>query len=347
MERIKVAVLGATGVVGQRIVAMLDRHPWFQVTALAASEGSAGVAYEEAVRGRWHAPGEVPEWADGLPVVTCDPGMDARIVFSALDATVAGPIEEAFARAGYLVSSNAKNHRMSPTVPLVIPEVNPEHLSLLGKQGYGRGGIVTNPNCSTIGIALALAPLHKRFGVSRVVVTTMQSLSGAGYPGIPALDIAGNVIPYIEGEEEKIENETLKILGDGQSFAGFKISAQCNRVGTIVGHLATVAVELERKTVHGEIARAFTEFRPLAGHDLPTAPAAPIVLHHDPARPQPVLDVDRARGMAMTIGKLRSDPVFDWRFTILVNNLVRGAAGAALLNAELLVLRGFTSGLAA
>ncbi len=343
MERIKVAVLGATGVVGQRIGAMLDRHPWFEVTALAASEGSAGAAYEEAVKGRWHAPCDVPEWAAGLPVVTCDPGMDARIAFSALDANVAGPIEEAFARAGYLVCSNAKNHRMSPTVPLVIPEVNPEHLSLLAMQGYGRGGIVTNPNCSTTGIALALAPLHKRFGVSRVVVTTMQSLSGAGYPGVPALDIAGNVIPYIEGEEEKIENETVKILGNGDAPAGFKISAQCNRVGTTVGHLATVAVELERKTRYEEIADAFAEFRPLAARDLPTAPAAPIALHDDPARPQPALDVDRGRGMVLTIGKLRPDPVFDWRFTLLVNNLVRGAAGAAILNAELLVRQGLAT----
>ncbi|MBI2839458.1 MAG: aspartate-semialdehyde dehydrogenase [Acidobacteria bacterium] len=343
MERMKVAVLGATGVVGQRIVAMLDRHPWFEVTALAASEGSVGAPYGQAVRGRWHAPGEVPEWAAGLPVVRCVPGVDARITFCALDANVAGPIEEAFARAGYLVSSNAKNHRMSRSVPLVIPEVNPEHLSLLAMQGYGPGGIVTNPNCSTTGIALALAPLHKRFGVSRVVVTTMQSLSGAGYPGVPALAIAGNVIPYIEGEEEKIEKETVKILGNGDRPAGFRISAQCNRVGTTVGHLATLAVELERKTSYEEIADAFTEFRPLTAHDLPTAPAAPIALHDDPSRPQPALDVDRGRGMVLTIGKLRPDPVFDWRFTLLVNNLVRGAAGAAILNAELLVQQGLAT----
>ena len=214
MKKIKVVVLGATGLVGQYIVARLDGHPWFETIGLAASADSVGKTYDGAVAGRWHAPGDIPSRAGGLPVLPCEPIDGAQIAFSALDAAVAGPIEDAFALAGCFVCSNASNHRMNPLVPLVIPEVNPGHLALLNSQGYGRGGIITNPNCSTAGIALALAPLHRRFGVEAAVVTTMQSLSGAGYPGVPALDVAANVIPHIAGEEAKIEAETKKILGE-------------------------------------------------------------------------------------------------------------------------------------
>ncbi|TRZ88924.1 aspartate-semialdehyde dehydrogenase [bacterium] len=262
----------------------------------------------------------------------------AKIAFSALDAAVAGPIEDAFAQAGCFVCSNASNHRMNPFVPLVIPEVNPGHLALLNSQGYGRGGIITNPNCSTAGIALALAPLHRRFGVEAAVVTTMQSLSGAGYPGVPALDVAANVIPHIAGEEEKIEAETIKILGEPGTPAAMRISAQCNRVGTMVGHLAAVSVRLRSRATFEDVSEAFSSFRPLEGHGLPSAPMSPIILVNEPDRPQPVRDAGRGGGMSVTIGKLCPDPVLHYKFTLLVNNLVRGAAGAAILNAEFVAL---------
>lgn len=338
MEKIKVVVLGATGLVGQYIVARLDGHPWFETIGLAASADSVGKTYGEAVAGRWYAPGDIPPRAAGLPVLPCEPIDGAKIAFSALDAAVAGLIEDAFALAGCFVCSNASNHRMNPFVPLVIPEVNPGHLALLNSQGYGRGGIITNPNCSTAGIALALAPLHRRFGVEAAVVTTMQSLSGAGYPGVPALDVAANVIPHIAGEEEKIEAETKKILGEPGTPAAMRISAQCNRVGTMVGHLAAVSVGLRFRATLEDVSETLSSFRPLEGRGLPGAPMSPIILINEPDRPQPVRDAGRGGGMSVTIGKLGPDSVLDYKFTLLVNNLVRGAAGAAILNAEFVAL---------
>lgn len=342
MSKIKVAVLGATGVVGQRIVAMLGGHPWFEVSALCASSESAGNRYADAVAGRWKAPGSIPEWVRDLVVAPCVPDGESRIAFSALDANVAGPIEEDFARAGCFVSSNAKNHRMRPEVPLIIPEINPTHLALLKRQSYGTGGILTNPNCSTTGLALALAPLHARFGVKRVFVTTMQAISGAGYPGVPSLDILGNVIPHIGGEEAKMETEPLKILGELERPAPIQISAHCNRVPTSSGHMMSVSVELARAASLDEIKQELGSYNPLQGRGLPTAPARPIVVVDEPDRPQPAIDSEAGGGMTVTIGRLRSDPILTVRFTALVHNLVRGAAGAAILNAELLVQEGYT-----
>jgi len=341
MKKIRVSILGATGIVGQRIVVRLENHPWFEIGALCASGESAGLPFEEAVKGRWRVPGDVPAGVRDMIVRECRPDPEARLVFSALDAAIAGPVEEEFARSGSLVFSNAKNHRMAESVPLVIPEVNAEHLRLIERQAFAPGGIVTNPNCSTAGLVLALAPLHRRFAARRVFVTTMQALSGAGYPGVPSLDIAGNVLPNIPGEEEKIEAEPRKILGDGMSPADIRISAQCNRVATTEGHLMTVAVEFGEKPSLEDAAAAISSFAPFRDWRLPTAPEHPLFLHKGADRPQPVLDAGRGAGMTVTIGRLRADPIFDLRFTLLVNNLVRGAAGAAVLNAELALAMGY------
>lgn len=341
MEKIKVAILGATGVVGQRLAVLLAGHPWFEVAALCASADSAGRSYGEAVRGRWRAPGDIPPGLAGAVVQPCRPGLDARIVFSALEAGLAGPIEESFARAGYLVCTNARDHRMSDRVPLLVPEVNAGHLELIGRPGRGRGAIIANPNCATAGLVLALAPLHRRFGVRRVFVATLQALSGAGYPGIPSLDIAANVLPYIAGEEEKLETEPLKILGGGTAPAGLRISAQCHRVSAPEGHLLSVAVELAERASRDAVVDAMSSFAPLRGLDLPSASAFPLYVHPDPDRPQPARDASRGAGMTVTVGRVRPDGLLDFRFAALVNNLVRGAAGAAVLNAELAVQKGY------
>lgn len=338
MKKLPVAVLGATGIVGQHLVSLLENHPWFEIAALCASPANAGRRYAEAVQGRWRPPRPLPSSAARQTLRECTPPLDAGIVFSALDSSVAGPIEESFARSGCLVCSNAANHRMRRDVPLVVPEVNREHLSLLEKQGYGGGGIVTNPNCSTIGVALAIAPLHQKFGARKVVITTLQAISGAGYPGLPALDIIDNVIPHIRREEEKIETETLKILGLPEIGADIAVSAQCNRVPVSTGHLLNIAVELEARAAVEDVAREFEEFNPLGDLGLPSAPARPLLLLRDPDRPQPARDRDNGGGMAVSIGRLRQDGVLDFRFVALVNNLIRGAAGAALLNAELACL---------
>ena len=343
MAKIKVVILGATGIVGQRLAVLLADHPWFEIAALCASVDSVGFRYAEAVRGRWRAPGDIPPSVAEAVVQPCVPGGGARVAFSALEAGVAGPVEESFARAGYLVSTNARDHRMSPHVPLLVPEVNPGHLDLLKHQTFGAGGLLANPNCSTSGLVLALAPLEKRFGVRRVFVATLQALSGAGHPGVPSLDIAANVIPYIAGEEEKLESEPRKILGDGASLSEIRVSAQCHRVATVEGHLLSVAVELARRPSQNELVDAFSSFAPLEGLDLPSAPRRPLFVHADPDRPQPYRDADRDGGMAVTIGRVRPDTLFDFRFTALVNNLVRGAAGAAILNAELAVKEGYVS----
>jgi len=339
-----VAVLGATGTVGQRFIQLLESHRWFYVAEVMASDQSAGKTYAEAVGGRWKLSTRIPERVAGLKVKGPGEKLRSPILFSALDASVAGELEERYARQGHLVSSNARNHRLDPYVPLVIPEVNRDHIELLDKQDYNGGGILANPNCSTIMLVMALAPLHRAFGVESVIVTTFQATSGAGYPGVPSLDILGNVIPFIAGEEPKMETETNKILGRmgsrGIESAGIAVSAQCHRVPVLDGHLEAVSVKLKRKTSLKLVIAALREFRPLDRLLLPSAPAEPLHVRDEDDRPQPRLDVDRALGMGVTVGRIRPCAVLDWKFDVLGHNTIRGAAGAAILNAELLAHAG-------
>lgn len=344
--RRRVAVLGATGAVGQAFIRLLARHPWFELAELAASERSIGKRYGEAAR--WLG-GELPPDIAAMPVLPCDPSvLTSEIVFSALDSTIAGDAETAFARAGRTVVSNAKNHRMDPDVPLVIAEVNPDHMALLDAQRGGRGwpgAIVTNGNCSTIALVSAIAPLHRAFGIRRMVVVTMQALSGAGYPGVPSLDALGNVIPFIRDEEEKIEEETRKFLGaiDGPSvrMAPVVVAAQTNRVPVENGHTICVSMELEQRVTPEQARAALREWR---GSDLarglPTSPERPVILRDEPDRPQPRRDVDAGGGMSTVVGRVREDPVLGLRLVAMAHNVVRGAAGAAVQNAELLVATG-------
>ena len=344
-ERIPVAILGATGAVGQRMVSLLAGHPTLRLAEVAASERSQGKTYLEATR--WFLPGDVPEEARGLVVKAVDGPLDSRIVLSALDAAVADTVEPYQASRGKLVVSNTKSFRMKDDVPLLIPEVNADHLALLDRQEWraSGGGLVTNPNCVVVGLAMALAPLHRAFGIEAVCVTTLQALSGAGYPGVPSLDSQGNVIPFIDGEEAKIETEPGKILGTlagGRVVpADFPISVSVNRVAVRDGHTESVFVKLSKKAGLGEIRRALEEFEGEPQRlGLPSAPPRPIVVRDERDRPQPIRDVEAGHGMVVTVGRLRSDPVYDVRFTLLVHNTVRGAAGAALLNAELLAATG-------
>lgn len=348
MAKITVGVLGATGLVGQTIVNMLDRHPWFEVTELAASERSAGKRYEEVMESRWNTSHSIPEYARGLVVRECRPDLNCDLVLSALDSSVAEGIEKSFARSGYAVSSNARNHRMEPDVPLLIPEINANHLDLIRVQQKRRGWkgfIVTDPNCSTIQMCIALKPLIDCFGVEKVMVSTMQAVSGAGYPGVSSMDIVDNVIPFIGSEEEKMQTEPLKILGklSGNAIKPLKmaISAQCNRVAVRHGHTECVSVELAGNATEDKMISAFREFRPLKSMGLPTAPEQPIIYLNNENRPQPKLDANAGKGMSVVIGRLRRCNILDYKFVVLGNNLVRGAAGAALLNAELLKVKGY------
>jgi aspartate-semialdehyde dehydrogenase len=340
--RLPVAVLGATGAVGQRFVSLLDGHPWFRLAALCASDRTAGKRYGEAVR--WHLESPIPEAAAAMEVLPCRPGIDARLAFSGLDAAVAGDLEAEFAASGHAVVSNARNHRMAPDVPLLVPEVNADHLELLRGQRkrYPSGGfIVTNPNCSTVGLVMTLAPLHAAFGVERVVVVTLQAVSGAGYPGVPALDIMGNVIPHIGGEEEKIESESRKILGTPRRAATFPVSAHCHRVPVIDGHTLAISVALAKKVSPSQAIEALRRFRsPLAALGLPSLPERPLEVRGEEDRPQPRHDRMAGKGMTVTVGRVRPCPVLDLRLVSLVHNTLRGAAGVALLNAELLRSRG-------
>ncbi len=347
MKRIRVGILGATGTVGQRFVQLLEGHPWFEVTALAASDASAGKLYAKAVR--WKISADVPAYARTTRVQECKPPLNCDLVFSGLPADVAGTIEEDFAQAGYVVSSNARNHRTDADVPLLVPEVNPDHLDILplqrAQRGYGRGCIVTNPNCSTIHLALALKPLDDAFQLNKVMVTTLQALSGAGYPGVPSLDVLDNVVPFISGEEEKVESEPLKILGGygNGNFtpASFVISAHCNRVATIDGHLECVSVSFGKTATLDEVRECLASFTALPQKlGLPSAPVHPVIVRDEPDRPQPRLDRDCEKGMATTVGRLRPCKVLDYRFVLLGHNTIRGAAGAAILNAELMLARG-------
>jgi aspartate-semialdehyde dehydrogenase len=348
-RKIRAGILGATGTVGQRLVQMLEHHPQFRVTAVAASERSESKPYAQACS--WRLPGEIPESVRLLRVEAPQPPLDCDILFSSLPADMALPVEEAFARAGYPVISNSSAFRMHSDVPLLIPEINHDHLRLLEGQraarGFAKGGwLVTNPNCSTVMLALALAPLHARFGIAAAVATTMQALSGAGYPGVASVDAADNVVPFIEGEEEKIERETLKILGvmngAGLQAAAFPVSAQCHRVNVSDGHMAAVCVKLARPARLEEVREALATFAGLPQElRLPTAPERPLIVRDEPNRPQPRLDRDAGGGMSVTIGRLLPDRVLDYRFVALSHNVIRGAAGAAILNAELLAAKGY------
>ena len=343
-RKLRAGILGATGVVGQRFIQLLEDHPQFEVTALAASDRSQGKTYAEACA--WRLPGEMPERVKQIVVQSPAPPLDCDFVFSSLPGEVAKAAEENFACAGYPVISNSSSHRMAADVPLLIPEVNHEHVALIDAQrtrrGYDRGFIVTNPNCSAIVIVMALAPLHAKFGVETCVVTTMQALSGAGYPGVASLDATDNVIPFIGGEEEKIEAETLKLLGringDAIEEARIKVSAQCNRVNVSDGHMASIRVKLGRPASLDQIREALASFTSLPqALKLDSAPPKPIIVRDEVDRPQPRLDRDAGNGMSVTVGRLTRDGVLDFRFVALGHNTIRGAAGAAILNAELLV----------
>jgi aspartate-semialdehyde dehydrogenase len=347
--KLRVGILGATGTVGQRFIQLLEHHPYFQVTAVAASDRSEGKPYAHACS--WRLPGEMPEAVKPLCIQAPQPPLGCDLIFSSLPADLARDVEEAFARAGYPVISNSSAWRMENDVPLLIPEVNHTHLSLLEVQREGRkfakgGLLVTNPNCSTVMLALSLAPLHAQFGVTAAVATTMQALSGAGYPGVASLDATDNVLPFIDKEEEKIEQETLKILGKMNGtqlrFAEFPVSAQCHRVNVSEGHMAAVRVKLGRPARVEEVAEAMASFRSLPQQSrLPSAPERPLIVREEPDRPQPRLDRDAGKGMSVTIGRLMPDRVLDFRFVALSHNTIRGAAGAAILNAELLAAKGY------
>jgi len=347
-KKLRAGVLGATGLVGQRIVSLLANHPWFELTEVAASERSSGKTYGEAVR--WHLDTPIPPAARDLIVRSLTPTLECDFVFSALDSSVAGGAEEDFARVGYPVVSNSRNHRMDPDVPLLIPEVNAAHLDAISWQqknrGYDTGFIVTNPNCSTAGLVLVLKPLAEAFGLEKIFVVTLQAMSGAGYPGVASLDIQANVVPFISGEEEKMESEPQKLLGkwNGERFvdAGLGISAHCNRVPVIDGHLECVSLSLKKIASLREIRETLSEFEvdsELAS--LPSALRNPIIVLDEENRPQPRRDVNAGAGMAAVVGRVRECPLLDVKLTLLSHNLVRGAAGAALLNAELLAARGF------
>jgi aspartate-semialdehyde dehydrogenase len=351
--KIPAVVLGATGTVGQRIVQLLATHPWFELAAVAASEGSAGRRYDEACR--WALPGEPPETAATLLVDRLDPeAIDGRrpaIAFSALPSDVAREVEPRFAEAGFAVCSNASAFRETPDVPLVIPEVNPGHLALLETQRAKRGWdglLVTNPNCAAIGIVLAIAALDRAFGLRAAAVTTLQAISGAGYPGVPSLDILGNTIPWIPNEEAKIESETQLLLGrvaDGVRIpSDATISAQVNRVPVVDGHTFCLSLGFDRTPEPAEAAAVLRAFRGgEAVRALPSAPGQPVRVTDAIDRPQPRLDLLEGGGMAVTVGRIRPCPILDLRAVGLIHNTLRGAAGAAVLNAELLVAEGWIS----
>jgi len=352
VDRIPVAVLGATGAVGQTFIRLLDGHPFFRVAEVAASERSAGRTYAEAMT--WHE-GVLNDEVAGLKVTTCDPGeVESKIVFSALDSSVAGDVEKAFAKAGAMVLSNAKNHRMDPDVPLVIPEVNADHLALIDVQRRKRGwpgAIVTNANCASTVVTVPLAPLHEAFGVRQAVIVTMQAVSGAGYPGVPSMDILGSVIPYIGGEEDKIETEPNKMLGalgdDGVTHAEIAVSAHANRVPVEHGHTACISVGLESAVDPGEAIEVLKAWR---GQEicrgLPSSPDEALVVCDAPDRPQARRDVYRGGGMTTLVGRVRSDPLLHLRLVALSHNTVRGAAGGSVLNAEVLGRMGRLPGVA-
>ena len=350
MERRKVGILGATGMVGQRFIQLLNNHPWFEITWLAASDRSAGKTYAEACK--WKLDTPLPPRIGAMTVMPNVPegtpeGELPKIIFAALDSDVARELEPKFAAAGCAVVSNSSAFRMAPDVPLVVPEVNADHLELIEEQSWRResgGYIVTNPNCCAIGLVLALKPLEARFGIESLFVSTMQAVSGAGYPGVASLDILGNVVPFIKNEEEKLQEEVGKLLG---TFTGAKVelldakvSAHCNRVAVEDGHTECVSIKFKRKASREEVLAAWSEFAPLRHQRLPSAPEQPVEFDASVDRPQPRLDRMRGNGMATTVGRLRECSLLDWKFVLLSHNTIRGAAGAAVLNAEVLARLG-------
>ncbi|MBI1745877.1 MAG: aspartate-semialdehyde dehydrogenase [Acidobacteria bacterium] len=348
MRKLRVGILGATGAVGQHMVIALQRHPWFEITEVAASDRSVGFAYAERVAWRMSEP--IPEPVGRLRIKECAPPLECDFVLAALSAELAKNVEYEFAAAGCPVVSNSSYYRMHERVPLVIPEINADHLRILPHQqkaeSFGRGFIVTNPNCTTIGLCLPLAPLHRRFGLEKVFITSMQAISGAGYTGLHALDIFDNVLPHIDGEEPKVVDEPKKILGklhgDAWVHEEFAVSAQCNRVPVEDGHTICVSVGLRNKPSLEEVKAAMREFRGLPQEvSLPTAPAYPVIVSDENNRPQPRLDLRAGGGMTCVVGRLRPCEILDYKFVTLSHNLIRGAAGAALLNAELLYQQGY------
>jgi len=350
-NKIKVGILGATGAVGQRFAQLLTDHPYFEIGALTASDRSVGKRYADACK--WLLRGGMPPALADQVVVSTETAAipsDVRLLFSALPSGNAGAVEAELAAAGFAVCSNAAAHRMDADVPLLIPDVNPDHTALIpvqqARRGWNRGFIVTNPNCTTTHLVCALKPLHDAFGLTAVNVVSMQAISGAGYPGVSAMDILDNVIPYIGGEEEKVEIEPRKLLGsvagDGIALADFLVSAQCNRVAVRNGHLEAVTVKLKQKASLDEVAAVLTGYRSEPQRlGLPSAPDPAIILHTEVDRPQPRMDRLAGNGMATSVGRLRPDPFFDYKFIVLGHNTIRGAAGGALLNGELLYAQGY------
>ena len=345
--KIPVGILGATGMVGQRFIQLLERHPWFEVAWLAASERSFGKTYEEAAKWKMKTP--IPARVARMKLSAAEPNGAPKVIFAALDADIAREMEPAFAAAGCAVISNSSAFRMHPQVPLVIPEMNADHIKLIESQSWRKesgGFMVTNSNCSVMGLALALAPLQKAFGIEAVFAVTMQAVSGAGYPGVASMDILGNVVPYIKNEEEKMQEEAGKLLGKlkGREIvpAPFIISAHCNRVAVEDGHTESISIKLKKRATADKIIAAWREYRGMVEDlKLPFAPATPIFYDERPDRPQPRLDLERGHGMTVSCGRLRPCSLLDWKFTMLSHNTIRGAAGAALLNAELLKAKGY------
>jgi aspartate-semialdehyde dehydrogenase len=346
-KKIPIGILGATGVVGQRFIQMLEHHPWFEVAWLAASDRSEGKIYVDAARWRLKTP--IPAAVARMKVSPAAPDGAPKVIFAALDSAIAAELEPKFAEAGCAVVSNSSALRMQEDVPLVIPEVNGGHIKLIDIQGWRKksgGYVVTNPNCSAIGLVLALAPLHQQFGLETVMAVTMQAVSGAGYPGVASLDILGNVIPFIKNEEEKMEEETKKLLGNVNGSrvipGAFAMSAQCNRVAVEDGHTESISIRLKKKAKPEEMIAAWNGYKAEPQQlRLPSAPEKPIVYVDANDRPQPRFDVDTGAGMSAVVGRLRPCSVLDWKFTVLSHNTIRGAAGAAVLNAELLKAKGY------
>jgi len=343
-NKLPVGILGATGSVGQKFIQLLSNHPWFEIHELAASESSAGKKYKDAVR--WSLSDPIPDGISSIKVKKCEPDLKSKIVFSGLDSGIAGEVETEFAKNGFMVISNSRNHRMDASVPLLIPEVNPDHIELVKSQEYGNGFIVTNPNCSVIGLCIALKPLIDKFGIERLNVVTMQAISGAGNHNRTKMNIDDNVIPYIDGEEEKIESEPLKIFGklagNKIEYQTFDIGAQCNRVNVTDGHLESVQVKFEKHADMEQIRNLWNRFTSLPQQlKLPFAPVKPIHYFDEANYPQPKLHRNLEKGMAVSVGKLRPDKFFDFRFSVLSHNTARGAAGGAIICAELLKAKGY------
>ena len=348
MDKLKIGILGATGLVGQRFAQLLENHPWFEITTLAASERSVGKVYEEACL--WRLSTRMPDRLKTLKVLPVEPELECDFVFSSLPSSMAGEVEEAFAKAGYPVISNSSNFRMVQDVPLLVPEINADHCDIIPlqqkKRNYEKGFIATNPNCTTITLVLGLAPIEQAFGIEKIQSTSLQALSGAGQSGVSSMDIIDNVIPYIGNEEDKVESEPQKIFGSFRDAAihpaDIGISAQCTRVNVSDGHTIAVSVKLRNSTTEIEVIDTFSQYKsPLRELNLPSAPDKPVILLLDADRPQPRLDRNLGNGMVSVVGRIRPCPLLDYKFVILGHNTIRGAAGAAILNAELLKTKGF------